>query len=102
MRWSSSFHPTLRDDPADAEAVSHKLLVRAGFIRQLSSGVYTLLPLGLHRFQVRAEDDRGQFVPLSDFLPLPAVVIQTMPTGVARFKRCHSKHSKKLRPPKGL
>jgi prolyl-tRNA synthetase len=46
VRWSSSFHPTLRDDPADAEAVSHKLLVRAGFIRQLSSGIYTLLPLG--------------------------------------------------------
>ncbi len=46
MRWSNSFIPTLRDDPADAEAVSHKLLVRAGFIRQLMAGVYTLLPLG--------------------------------------------------------
>ena len=46
MRWSKSFHPTLRDDPADAEAVSHKLLVRAGFMRQLSSGIYSLLPLG--------------------------------------------------------
>ena len=34
MRWSQSFIPTLRDDPADAEAISHKLLVRAGFIRQ--------------------------------------------------------------------
>jgi prolyl-tRNA synthetase len=46
MRWSQSFIPTLRDDPADAEAISHKLLVRAGFIRQLMSGVYSLLPLG--------------------------------------------------------
>ena len=46
MRWSQSFIPTLRDDPADAEAVSHKLLVRAGFIRQLSAGIYSLLPLG--------------------------------------------------------
>ena len=46
MRWSESFIPTLRDDPADAEAVSHKLLVRAGFVRQLMSGVYSLLPLG--------------------------------------------------------
>ncbi len=45
MRWSSSFIPTLRDDPADAEAVSHRLLVRAGFIRQLSAGIYSLLPL---------------------------------------------------------
>lgn len=47
MRWSQSFIPTLRDDPADAEAVSHKLLIRAGFARQLMAGVYSLLPLGL-------------------------------------------------------
>ncbi|MBW2542600.1 MAG: proline--tRNA ligase [Deltaproteobacteria bacterium] len=46
MRWSQLFIPTLRDDPADAEAVSHKLLVRAGFVRQLMAGVYSLLPLG--------------------------------------------------------
>ncbi len=48
MRWSQAFIPTLRDDPADAEAVSHRLLVRAGFVRQLMAGVYSLLPLG-HR-----------------------------------------------------
>jgi len=47
MRWSEAFIPTLRDDPADAEAVSHRLLVRAGYVRQLMSGVYSLLPLGL-------------------------------------------------------
>ena len=47
MRWSQSFIPTLRDDPADAEAISHKLLVRGGFIRQLMTGVYSLLPLGM-------------------------------------------------------
>lgn len=46
MRWSKAFIPTLRDDPADAEAVSHKLLVRGGYIRQLMSGVYSVLPLG--------------------------------------------------------
>jgi len=46
LRWSQAFIPTLRDDPADAEAVSHKLLVRAGYIRQLSAGIYSLLPLG--------------------------------------------------------
>ena len=45
MRWSQSFIPTLRDDPADAEAVSHKLLVRAGYVRQLTAGVYSALPL---------------------------------------------------------
>lgn len=46
MRWSSLFAPTLRDIPADAEAVSHKLLLRAGYIRQLHAGHYSLLPLG--------------------------------------------------------
>ena len=46
MRWSHAFIPTLRDDPADSEAVSHKLLVRAGYVRQLMSGVYSILPLG--------------------------------------------------------
>ena len=46
MRWSSAFIPTLRDDPADAEAISHKLLVRAGFMRQLMAGHYSLTPLG--------------------------------------------------------
>ncbi len=46
MRWSQFFVPTLRDAPADAEAVSHRLLIRGGFIRQLHSGHYTMLPLG--------------------------------------------------------
>jgi prolyl-tRNA synthetase len=46
VRWSEAFIPTLRDDPADAEAVSHKLLVRAGYVRQLMAGAYSLLPLG--------------------------------------------------------
>jgi prolyl-tRNA synthetase len=47
VRWSQAFIPTLRDDPSDAEAASHKLLVRAGFIRQLTAGVYSLLPAGV-------------------------------------------------------
>ena len=45
MRWSNLFIPTLREDPADAEVTSHRLLVRAGYIRQLTAGVYSLLPL---------------------------------------------------------
>src|SRR5713226_961298 len=45
-RASQLFLPTLRDAPADAEAVSHKLLVRGGFIRQVSAGVWTFMPLG--------------------------------------------------------
>ncbi len=50
-RASDLFLPTLRDDPADAEAASHKLLVRGGFIRQVGAGLWTFLPLGwrVHR-----------------------------------------------------
>jgi len=50
-RASQLFIPTLRDDPAEAEAVSHKLLVRAGFIRQVAAGLWTFAPLGwrVHR-----------------------------------------------------
>ena len=47
MRISNILIPTLRDAPGDAEIVSHKLMVRAGMIRQLASGIYTWLPLGL-------------------------------------------------------
>ena len=46
VRASQRFLPTLRDAPADADAVSHKLLVRAGFIRQVSAGLWTFAPLG--------------------------------------------------------
>src|SRR5215475_2966911 len=52
MRWSQLHIPTLRDDPADADAASHRLLLRAGFIRQLMAGHYSLLPLGV---RVRAK-----------------------------------------------
>ncbi|MEK6190814.1 MAG: proline--tRNA ligase [Chloroflexota bacterium] len=46
MRLSRLFFTTLREDPAEAEMVSHRLLVRAGYVRQLGSGIYSLLPLG--------------------------------------------------------
>jgi len=62
IRLSSSFVRTLREDPADAEVASHKLLVRAGYIRRSAPGVYTWLPLGLKVLRkveaiVRAEQD---------------------------------------------
>lgn len=64
MRSSRLFLPTLREDPADAEIVSHKLLVRAGFIRKLSTGIYSYLPLGLKVLNkleniIRQEMDRA-------------------------------------------
>ena len=46
LRMSSLFLRTLRDDPADAEVPSHKLLVRAGYVRRVAPGVYSWLPLG--------------------------------------------------------
>src|SRR2546423_6813201 len=46
MRMSNSFTPTLKEVPADATVASHQLLVRAGYIRQLAAGIYSILPLG--------------------------------------------------------
>jgi prolyl-tRNA synthetase len=64
MKWTQSLIPTLRDAPADAEIVSHKLLLRAGLIRKLAGGVYTFLPLGLRSLRkieqiIREEMDRA-------------------------------------------
>lgn len=51
MRLSQLLLPTLREEPADAEVVSHKLMLRAGMIRKLAAGIYTLLPLGVRVMQ---------------------------------------------------
>ena len=64
VRMSQLFLRTLRDDPADAEIDSHRLLVRAGFIRKVASGIYSWLPLGnrvLRKVEqiVREEMDRA-------------------------------------------
>jgi prolyl-tRNA synthetase len=64
MRWTQTFIPTLKESPAEAEIPSHKLLLRAGLIRKLASGLYTFLPLGLRSLKkieqiVREEMDRA-------------------------------------------
>ncbi len=64
MRWSQALIPTLKETPAEAEIVSHKLLLRAGLIRKLTGGLYTFLPLGLRALRkveqiVREEMDRA-------------------------------------------
>ena len=46
MRYSQMLIPTLRQDPADAQVMSHKLMVRAGYIRKVAAGIYNYLPLG--------------------------------------------------------
>ncbi len=63
-RWTETLIPTLKESPADAEILSHKLLLRAGLVRKLTGGVYTFLPLGLRSLRkveqiVREEMDRA-------------------------------------------
>ncbi|MBU1040108.1 MAG: proline--tRNA ligase [Proteobacteria bacterium] len=64
MRLSKTYVPTLKEVPAEAEVISHRLLLRAGFIRKLTAGIYTYLPLGLKTLNkvadiVREEMDRA-------------------------------------------
>lgn len=64
MRWTQTLVATLREPPAEAEILSHKLLLRAGLIRKLAGGVYTFLPLGLRALRkveqiIREEMDRA-------------------------------------------
>lgn len=55
MRLSNAFVPTLREDPSEAEVPSHRLLLRAGFIRQVAAGIYTTLPLGVRSMRKISE-----------------------------------------------
>jgi len=69
MRWSKTFIPTLKEDPQDAEAASHKLMVRAGLIRRLTAGAYSYLPLGYRILKkteqiIREEMDRAGAIEL--------------------------------------
>ena len=64
MRWTQTLIPTLKETPAEAEIMSHKLLLRAGLVRKLSGGLYTFLPLGLRALRkveqiVREEMNRA-------------------------------------------
>jgi prolyl-tRNA synthetase len=74
MRWSRTFVFTLRQDPSDAEVVSHRLMVRAGLIARLATGIYSYLPLGwrvLHKLQSIIRDEMNRAG--SSELVLPAV-----------------------------
>ena len=64
MRWSRAFLPVLKESPSDAQIVSHKLMLRAGLVRQTAAGIYAWLPLGFRVLQkieqiVREEQDRA-------------------------------------------
>jgi prolyl-tRNA synthetase len=82
MRVSQMFIPTLREVPAEAEIASHKLMLRAGLMRKLASGVYSFLPLGYRTFRkveqiVREEMDRAGAQELIMPAILPAEIYQT-------------------------
>jgi len=77
MRYTEFFIPTFKDDPADAEVASHKLMVRAGMIRKLAAGIYNYLPLGLRSIRkveniVREEMNRAGAVELLMPFVLPS------------------------------
>ena len=92
LRMSTLLLRTLRDDPADAEVASHRLLVRAGFVRRISAGVYSWLPLGYRTFRkieqvVRQEMDNAGFqevhfpalLPKEPYESTPAEILLTKP-----------------------
>jgi prolyl-tRNA synthetase len=77
MRLSHLFVPTLREDPAEAEVASHRLLLRGGFIRQVAAGIYTMLPLGVRTLRrietiVREEMDRSAAQEIRMPITIPA------------------------------
>lgn len=74
MRWNEYFINTLREDPADADVISQRLMMRAGMIRKVAAGIYSYLPLGLRSIRkletiVREEMDRAGAVELT----MPAI-----------------------------
>ncbi len=81
MRWSKTFIPTLKETPADAEIVSHQLLLRAGLVRKLTGGLYTFLPMGLRALTkvaniIREEMDRAGAIEVSMPLLQPVDIWQ--------------------------
>ncbi|MGQ4494749.1 proline--tRNA ligase [Dermabacteraceae bacterium P13095] len=74
LRLSSYFVRTLREDPADAEVASHKLLVRAGYIRRAAPGIYTWLPLGLRVLRKVEQVVREEMDTIADELLFPALL----------------------------
>jgi len=72
MRYSEMFLPTVREVPSDAEVVSHRLMLRAGMIRKLTSGVYSYLPLGyrvIRKFEQIVRDEMNRAGAQEIFMP---------------------------------
>ncbi|HCU86346.1 MAG TPA: proline--tRNA ligase [Verrucomicrobiales bacterium] len=90
MRWSQTFIPTLKEAPAEAEILSHQLLLRAGLVRKLAGGLYTFLPAGLRVLQkieaiVREEIDRAGALEVL----MPAVQPPEIWKASGRYEQAH-------------
>ena len=101
--WTKTLIPTLRQDPAEAEVPSHRLMLRAGLIRQLSAGVYTYLPIGWRSMHkaieiVRQEMDAAGAVEM--FMPaLEPIELMAEPRAGDRpllLRRCTRVRQRKL------
>ena len=93
MRVSNFFISTLKEAPAEAELVSHKLMLRAGLIKRLGSGLYTWMPLGLRVLRkveniVREEMDATGAVELLMPAVQPAELWQKRAAGTCLVRRC--------------
>ncbi len=72
MRVSQTFIPTHKESPTDAEVISHKLMIRAGMIRKLAAGIYSVLPLGLkvlRKVENIIREEMNKIGGLETFLP---------------------------------
>lgn len=81
MRYSQYFLPTLKENPADAEVISHKLMLRAGMIRKVAAGIYNYMPFGLRSIRkveqiVREEMDRSGAIEMTMPMVVPAELWQ--------------------------
>jgi prolyl-tRNA synthetase len=85
-RASRYLLPTLKDDPADAEAISHKLLVRGGFVRQVGAGLYTYLPLGWRVMQRIAAILREEMSTIAMEMSMPVLQPASLWEQTGRYK----------------
>ncbi len=93
MRLSRYYIPTLKEDPSEAEVVSHKLLMRAGMIRKLTSGIYNYLPLGLKSVNkvaaiVREEMNRAGALEVLMPMVQPGDLWQEPDAGITTARNC--------------
>src|ERR1043166_4349576 len=93
MRTTQILIPTLREDPGEAETISHKLMLRAGLIRKVAAGIYTYLPLGLRVIRkveqiVREEMNRAGAQELLMPIASPAELCKKQAGGISTAKNC--------------